>query len=239
MPTVAWQRNDRKIIENERFSLVDHRDGIRQLIIYQPTNDDNGTYTCSATNSVKCQTETHIVDISTQLDRRDRIANRNGVSEKTVSDAVEKLAFDMFLKNSTVESGRTAKFICSVTGSVSDRQVEWLKDGRLIDFDAASTTRYERSFKGGLIILEVFRAEPEDSGEFTCRIHKGHSEITTTSKLYVFAAADEATVRMPLAFGSALKGLNAGACWEFLRAFEIDLEFYLTLCKRSVNTRLF
>lgn len=214
MPSVVWLRNDQVIVENERHSLVDHRDGSRQLIIYQPTVNDNGTYTCSATNSVKCQSESHLVDISTQLERRDRIAQRNGVEKSATDSVADKLAFDMFLKNSTVESGRTAKFICSVTGSVSDRQVEWLKDGRLIDFDAVASTRYERSFKGGLIILEVFRAEPDDSGEFTCRIHKGHSEITTTSKLYVFAAVDEAAVRMPLAFGSALKGLKRDAGWE-------------------------
>lgn len=207
-------KNGSALSESERNSIVEHRDGTRQLIIYQPAADDNATYECVATNSMKTTKIKHTVDITDALEQFDRRHRMTVSDESNEIGMTERLLFDTFLKNVTVEAGRSAKFICSVKGSVSDRQVEWHKDGKVIDFEANSA-RYARSFKGGLIICEIFHTTVDDSGEFTCLIHKGLHEITTTSKLFVFAAssADEA-VKVPLAFGRSLKGLRRGFGWE-------------------------
>lgn len=210
-PTVVWLKNGSALTESERNSIVEHRDGTRQIIVYQPTTNDNGTYECVATNSIKVTRIKHIVDITDALENFERRHRATASDDSTEFGLTERLQFDTFLKNVTVEAGRSAKFICSVKGSVSDRQVEWHKDGKVIDFEGNST-RYARSFKGGLIICEIFHTTVADSGEFTCLIHKGLHEITTTSKLFVFSAAntsDEA-VKMPLAFGRSLKGLRRG-----------------------------
>lgn len=198
-------KNGSALTENERNSIVEHRDGTRQLIVYQPTSNDNGTYECVATNSLKVARIKHEVDLTDALEQFDR-RHRTKAADESPEISMQ---FDTFLKNVTVEAGRSAKFICNVKGSVSDRQVEWRKDGKVIDFESNSA-RFARSFKGGLIICEIFRTTLADSGEFTCLIHKGLHEITTTSKLFVYAAtttADEA-VKLPLAFERSLKGLR-------------------------------
>lgn len=206
-----WLKNGSTLTESERNSIVEHRDGTRQLIVYQPTANDNGTYECVATNSMKVARIKHTVDITDALEQFDRRHRTTTSTDSTEIGMTERLQFDTFLKNVTVEAGRSAKFICSVKGSVSDRQVEWHKDGKVIDFEA-NTARYARSFKGGLIICEIFHTTIDDSGEFTCLIHKGLHEITTTSKLFVFAATTttDETVKVPLAFGRSLKGLRRG-----------------------------
>lgn len=114
-----------------------------------------------------------------------------------------KLMFETFLKNVTVEEGKSTKFICSVKGSVSDRQVEWLKDGKPVDLLTCS--RYVSSFSSGLIIFEITATQRADSGEYTCVVHKGASEIATTAKLYVFTpSADRKHV--PPSFTRSLTG---------------------------------
>lgn len=199
------------LTESERNSIVEHRDGTRQLIVYQPNAHDNGTYECVATNSMKVARIKHAVDITDALEQFDRRHRTTASNEPTEVGITERMQFDTFLKNVTVEAGRSAKFICSVKGSVTDRQVEWRKDGKIIDFETNST-RFARSFKGGLIICEIFHTTIADSGEITCLIHKGLQEITTTSKLFVFAASTTAGegAKLPLAFERSLKGLRRG-----------------------------
>lgn len=184
-PSITWFKNDREIRENEKYSLIEHRDGIRQLVITHPTDLDNGTYTCCATNSVKTSEISHVVDITEDLEKNKRKQKHHYETEEDFKLDLEtpKLIFETPLKNITVAQGQSAKFVCSVKGSVSDRNVIWLMDGRPIKF--ISSNKYLSTFNGGLIILEIFDLLSNDSGEYTCLINKGANEIRTTSKLYV------------------------------------------------------
>lgn len=202
---MVWRRNGCQINENEQYSLVEHRDGSRQLIICQPTESDNGTYTCTAENSAKTIRISHVVDISEQLKHFELKHKTNHPDEDVTETFKERLMFETFLKNVTVEEQKSAKFICSVKGSVSDRHVQWLKDGVTIDFNSSS--KYLNSFKGGLIILEVSATQILDSGEYTCLIRKGASEIATTSKLFVYQKSPDTLLNVPISFSRSLKGL--------------------------------
>lgn len=210
MPSVVWRRHGIEITENEQYSLVEHRDGSRQLIICQPTENDNGTYTCTAENSVKTVRISHVVDITEQLKLFEKKHKVKYEEEDITEIFKEKLMFETFLKNITVEEGKSTKFICSVKGSVSDRNVQWLKDGKPVDFD--SNSKYFNSFKGGLIILEVAQTHTSDSGEFTCLIRKGASEIATTSKLFVYSKSPDTGSNVPVSFSRSLKGLPIDDC---------------------------
>ena len=203
-PTITWFKNSREIHENERYSLIEHRDGIRQLVIMHPIIGENATYTCRAKNSVDELEISHVVCIP---EEENQIPPSKADGDKIDLDAFKtKLRFEMSLKNITVEQGKTAKFICSVKGSISDRNVIWLKDGKTIDFIGSG--KYHNSFKDGLIILEVFRPQPSDSGEYTCLINKGTNEVTTTSKLYVYQSSSNGDDNVPVSFSRSLKGLK-------------------------------
>lgn len=202
-PEVTWTKGGQPIAESERYSIVDHRDGSRQLIVHQPTIDDNALYACVATNSVKTTRSSVLVDITKDLQQFERKHKVESDDEESVSFK-HKLMFETFLKNVTVEEGKSTKFICSSKGSVSDRQVDWLKDGKLVDFEQSN--RYASSFNSGLIIFEIADTQRSDSGEYTCVIHKGSSEIATTAKLYVFAPTIDQTF-VPPSFTRSLKGL--------------------------------
>lgn len=194
--------------------MIQHRDGSRQLIIYLPTAADNAKYECVATNSVKTVRVSRQVDITAQLDRYEKAHHSAEIVPSSVDAAdgggfKQKLMFETFLKNVTVQEGRPVKFICSVKGSVSDRQVRWLHDGQLLDFSNPATAQagYTSVFSGGLIILEIARVQVSHAGEFVCVVAKGTAEIATTSKLFVYAGSVLDDVRhVPPAFSRSLTG---------------------------------
>lgn len=198
--------------------MVEHRDGTRQLIVHQPSVGNNGRYECVATNAVRAVRSSLAVDITPELER---YAKRmlGSASVAVAEDAAEaggykqKLAFETQLKNFTIQEGRSVKFICSVRGSVSERQVHWMHDGRPLDLSCpgvGAAFRYASTFSSGLIILEIDRVRAEDAGEFTCTVAKGATEIASTAKLFVYernaadVAANVATV--PPAFVRSLTG---------------------------------
>lgn len=229
-PSIAWLLDGRTILESERHSMVEHRDGTRQLIVHQPTGASNGRYECIATNAVREVRSNLSVDITPDLERYAMRMLQGAVATTSIetedSAAVEavagglrhKLAFETQLKNVTVREGRSVKFICSVRGSVSERQVHWMHDGRRLDFScpgAGAALRYRSTFSSGLIILEIDRVRAdEDAGEFTCTVSKGATEIASTAKLFVYErsdadmAADVASV--PPAFVRSLTGWAIG-----------------------------
>lgn len=216
-PIVTWSRDGLPLVESERYSIVEHRDGSRQLIVHQPTMADNATYTCIATNSVKATRNSLAVDITKELQSYERKHQRGVESDAeedmSITSFKHKLMFETFLKNVTVEEGRSTKFICSVKGSVSDRQVEWLKDGKPVDFQASN--RWNSSFNSGLIIFEITSTQRSDSGEYTCVVHKGSSEIATTAKLYVFTPTVDQK-HVPPSFTRSLKGIFVSIYLTFI-----------------------
>lgn len=227
-PVVTWTKDGRPLVESERYSIVDHRDGSRQLIVHQPTLTDNATYTCVATNSVRTTKNSLTVDITKELQSYERKHKRDAESdsdEEVLSTSFKhKLMFETFLKNVTVEEGRSTKFICSVKGSVSDRQVKWLKDGKPVDFD--SSNRCVSSFNSGLIIFEITTTKRSDSGEYTCVVQKGSSEIATTAKLYVFTPTVDQK-HVPPSFTRSLTGIFVSSIF---RIFYLTISFHL-MCR--------
>lgn len=193
--------------KNEHISFKENIDGVRQLIISDPSWSDNGSYKCEATNSTKITEISKIVDISDRMKNgseemiglKKKIRDSKQESEEAKLEFRQKLMFESFLKNVTVSEGHAAKFICSVRGP--DADVVWLKDGNPI----RRNSRYLTSVNDGLVILEIPEAMRCDSGGYTCLVKNSKSEITTTAKLNVYDRTNE-KLNVPPSFSRSLRG---------------------------------
>lgn len=206
-PTIDWYRNGVKLTKNEHISFKENIDGVRQLVISDPSWSDNGSYKCEASNSSKITEISKIVDISDRMKNgseelnglKKKIRESKQESEEAKLEFRQKLMFESFLKNVTVSEGNAAKFICSVRGP--DADVVWMKDGIPI----RRNSRLLSSVNDGLIILEIPEAMSSDSGEYTCLVKNSKSEITTTAKLNVYDRTNE-KLNVPPSFSRSLRG---------------------------------
>lgn len=211
-PTIDWYRNGVKLTKNEHISFKENGDGVRQLIIHDPSWSDNGSYRCEASNSTKITEISKIVDVSDRMKNdseelnglKKKIRESKQESEEAKLEFRQKLIFESYLKNVTVSEGSAAKFICSIRGSSRknlDADVVWMKDGIPI----RRNSRILSLVNDGLVILEIPEAMPSDSGEYTCLVKNSKSEITTTAKLNVYDRTNE-KLNVPPSFSRSLRG---------------------------------
>lgn len=191
-PSIVWQKNGHQLhpSTDSKYSMISHENGRQQLLIANPSQVDSGHYTCRAEtasretlDAVSC-----IVNVpaeekpqSKPIERQSRRDKRRSSGE---SDYKQPIALESFLKNLTVEEGGRAKFICSIIGPVSF--VDWYKDNKLLSTE--DSRRYRTHNENGLVSLEILDVDVSDSGFYTCTIHGRRNDVTSSSKLTVYAS---------------------------------------------------
>lgn len=187
-----WQKNGHQLhpATDTKYSIIRHENGRQQLLIANPGQVDSGHYTCRAemASGETLDTVSCIVNVPIEEKPQPKPAERQSRREKRrSSDEIEyrqPIALESFLKNSTVEEGGRAKFICSVIGPISF--ADWYKDNKLLDTE--DSRRYRTICESGLVSLEIMDVGVEDSGFYTCTVHGRRNDVTSSSRLTVYAS---------------------------------------------------
>lgn len=187
-----WQKNGHQLHPgtDSKYSIITHENGRQQLLIANPSQVDSGHYTCRAetTSGETLDAISCIVNVPAEDKPQPKAIERQSRRDKSRpnggSEYRQPIALESFLKNSTVEEGGRAKFICSIIGPVSF--VDWYKDNQLLA--TQDSHRYRTTSENGLVSLEILNCDVEDSGFYTCTIHGRRNDVTSSSRLTVYAS---------------------------------------------------
>lgn len=92
-----------------------------------------------------------------------------------------KLNFITHLSNRTFAEGTKVKLTLVVQGP--DPNIRWLKDGNPIVYGPRVKNM---SKEGGLCVLEITKAIPDDTGIYTCLVKNQDSSIESSAKLHIY-----------------------------------------------------
>lgn len=142
-PNITWFKDQQQFEESERIKLKVTSDNTCILHILKSDMDDEGTYTCSATNS----------------------AGKDTTSAKvTVNGEGKAPEFTKVLENTEVPEGSPIRLEVGVQGKPTPF-VEWLKGTKLLK----SGPRFETQATGNTHIFFITHCRDDDGGIYTCK----------------------------------------------------------------------
>lgn len=179
-PEIEWLKDNQPLDiddeDEEKYKQFDQLDGYCKLIIYNPSNADNGIYTCCATNSVFSDKISHTVEF-TGKDKR-IFERTHGFFHRDPN----KPHFSNVLVDHIVPSGATIALQTEVHGPVT---IEWFKEKEPVYISDKVRTFSEQ----GVYTLAIAGAKAEDSGAYTCRATNDYGKADTVANVDVINPA--------------------------------------------------
>ncbi|XP_078208058.1 myosin light chain kinase, smooth muscle isoform X3 [Callithrix jacchus] len=189
-PQVTWHRNGQPITSGGRFLLDCGIRGTFSLVIRAVCEEDNGKYTCEATNGSGAR------QVTVELTVEGSFAKQLGqpVVSKTLGDrfsapAVETRPsiwgecppkFATKLGRVVVKEGQMGRFSCKITGRPQP-QVTWLKG----NVPLQPSARMSMSEKNGMQVLEIHGVNQDDTGVYTCLVVNGSGKASMSAELSI------------------------------------------------------
>lgn len=207
-PEIFWQKDDKPLpICGSKYRTIQIFNDTWQLIIKEPESGDSGIYTCFASNDYGKMNVCKLIemtDYEMEIRERERLLLEGSVGKDVISEAEvskreteshaksmqalkSKLAESNFrlqletaMKPLTVPSGIKAQLICYVSGLIED--VYWLRGGERVVKDA----RHKIYSINGALSLEIYEANPEDSGDYKCIVRNSRNSLESSCSLQVY-----------------------------------------------------
>lgn len=233
--SISWLKDNVPIEPDKKYSLIEHENGTKQLIISNPTRNDNGLYSCRGIHNIDKHIEniSHYVDISDKLSNDQRISDNDKKNQEDQQQQMVKKDKGIKMKRKSskteIDADVDAHQIQHITkirfesqlknvnieegGSIKllcnvrgdDLQIIWLLNNTPITI--ANDAKYKSSINHGFIMLEIFDTCAKDSGDYTCIIKNRRNEVQTTATVNVFGKSNE--YNNSLLFSSSIKGIIA------------------------------
>lgn len=153
-PEIEWTRDDQPIKESDRIQLLKKGDNVYSLVIKGAQPEDEGKYTCTATNPAGKTMRTYTLNIG-------------GVKTKPLGPLEEAIAPPKILERPE----RGPSFDVSEDGDVKlevhfsgQPEVEWSKDGVPIQ----ESSHFQMQSKEGVHTMVIKGAIPDDKGLYKC-----------------------------------------------------------------------
>lgn len=142
-PNISWFKDQQQVQESDRIKMKVTSDNTCVLNILKSDMDDEGTYTCSATNS----------------------AGKDTTSAKlTVNGEGKAPEFIKVLENTEIPDGSPVRLEVKVQGKPTPF-VEWLKGTKLLK----SGPRFETQSSGNVHTFVITNCRDDDGGTYTCK----------------------------------------------------------------------
>lgn len=165
-PDIIWYKDGIRIDSNEKY-VISVMGPLCRLIIHNVMEDDNGRYTCEASNKegrvstfarVQTVTDPKLLEADNKLKKNIGIADMEQLS---VDDEILP-QFTMRLRDRRVQCTYPVRLTCQVL-AIPQATIEWHKDGNKLVEDARIAFLQEDQFS----TLEISRTYLEDSGQYT------------------------------------------------------------------------
>ena len=158
-PNITWLKDHRQLHENSRFQMKITPDNTCILTIQKSDMDDEGTYSCTATNS----------------------AGKDTCSAKlTVNGEGKPPEFTKVLENAEIPDGSPVRFEVYVHGKPTPF-VEWLKGTKLLK----AGPRFETQTSDNSHTFVITSCRDDDSGTYTCKARNKFGTATCEATLLV------------------------------------------------------
>lgn len=89
------------------------------------------------------------------------------------------------IRDVTISEGHNVKLTCTASGP--ELNIKWFKDGNPVE----KTPRTRILVNEGILSLEIIRAAPTDSGEYTCALSNQNGEASTSAIVTVYEIIKE------------------------------------------------
>ncbi|VDM67344.1 unnamed protein product [Strongylus vulgaris] len=164
--TVAWYRNDDRVISTGRYELFSAKNGLQKLVCHNSVRDDSGVYRCVVTNEKgMAQTECKV----------------------TVKDSAEQVtpSFKQPLEDTTTMLGKDIVLKCHAVGC-PDPELVWTKDGERL----ATSRKVHLVFdEQGGSELQIKECTAQDAGIYLCTATNSAGVQSTQCTLTVVSVA--------------------------------------------------
>lgn len=158
-PNITWFKDQQQVQESDRIKMKVTPDNTCLLNILKSDMDDEGTYTCSATNS----------------------AGKDTTSAKlTVSGEGKAPEFIKVLENTEIPDGSPVRFEVRVQGKPTPF-VEWLKGTKVLK----SGPRFETQSSGSVHTFVITNCRDDDGGTYTCKARNKFGTTSCEAKLVI------------------------------------------------------
>ncbi|XP_037720926.1 twitchin isoform X30 [Drosophila subpulchrella] len=193
-PQITWSKNGKSISSSDIMDLK-YKNGIATLTINEVFPEDEGVFTCTATNSISA--------VETKCKLTIKPLDKSSTKRKVISgDKAPKIV--SHLESRFVKDGDAVTLACRIIGA-EHFDVVWLHNNKEIkpskDFQYTNEANIYR-----LQIAEIF---PEDGGTYTCEAFNDVGESFSTCTINVTVPGDEpkhpAFVKFPISV-SVLEG---------------------------------
>ncbi|XP_026643874.1 myosin light chain kinase, smooth muscle isoform X2 [Microtus ochrogaster] len=187
-PQVTWHRNGQTITHGGRFRLDYGVRGTFSLVIHPVREEDNGKYTCEASNgsgarqvTVELTVEGNFMKKPGQpvVSKTSGFSSPAGETRPSIwGECPPKFATK--LGRAVVKEGQMGRFSCKVTGRPPP-QVTWLKG----NVPLQPSARLSMSEKNGMQILEIHEVTQDDLGTYTCMAVNGSGKASMSAELSI------------------------------------------------------
>lgn len=198
--------------------------GLVTLSINGLRNDDNGIYTCKATNLIGEAVSTAHIKIETHhwllgetlhpesLGRIQALEQPKQQKTDTPDATYEIPVFISHLNNIICKEGDTIHFECNVEPSRDPTlKIEWFLNNKLLP----TGSRYKSTHDFSHVALDIIHTYEEDSGIYTCRATNSKGSATTSGSL---RCTGDVSIKFDTRHPQGQAGLEAVEQAEELRA---------------------
>ncbi|XP_054708127.1 muscle M-line assembly protein unc-89-like [Uloborus diversus] len=163
MPTVAWYRNGKNIMEGQRYVVHAEDTGLASLIIHGVASEDGGMYTAMATNKLgKAVSEAPLLVIPSV---------KTGDTRKAAS----VFEFIKSLMPQLIPEGQPCTLEARTTTDPKPIGVRWTKDGK--EIPPSERLQISNDLAEGVFQLTLPQMSQQDRGKYTVHVSDGASEI--------------------------------------------------------------
>ncbi|KAJ8253328.1 hypothetical protein GJAV_G00211680 [Gymnothorax javanicus] len=198
-PQVTWYRSGKLVIAGDRYTLEQSARGAFSLEVRDVRADDEGRYTCEATNDAGSRQVTVEITVEGRPGSKYSLPSaiktaggRLGVPAVENRPSIWGESPPKFVNRPSrlfLRAGQTGKFSAKITGRPQP-QVAWLREG--VELQAGGRlSMYEKS---GIHFLEISDARTEDSGTYTCSVVNSAGKATATADLVLQGSASASNI---------------------------------------------
>lgn len=174
-PQITWSKNGKAISSSEIMDLK-YKNGVATLTINEVFPEDEGVFTCTATNSIG--------SVDTKCKLTIKPMEKNSAKRTASGDKPPKIA--SHLESRFVKDGEAVTLACRIIGA-EHFDVVWLHNNKEIK----PSKDFQYTNEANIYKLQIAEIFPEDAGTYTCEAFNDAGESFSTCTINVLVPGEE------------------------------------------------